>query len=233
MMELYWLSFAFGSALIGSSILLGGGDGDSDSDLDKDFDLDADKDFDLDVDKDFDLDMDADVDADADLDFDADDGEVTALATTSIGDDAAAWAWIPFLSMRFWSFGSASFGATGLLLSLTPVSAPLGAVVAGAMGMSIGTGSAWVFKKLKTDLVTADTSLRRLRGEDAVVIIRVRPGGTGKIRVDTATGNIVLPATTRDATELEVGAAVLIADVQDGVADITGVKALPDLGSPQ
>ena len=49
----------------------------------------------------------------------------------------------------------------------------------------------------------------------------------GKIRVDTVSGNMTLPATSRDGVELGVGVTVLIASVQaDGTADVTGLSQI-------
>ena len=68
-----------------------------------------------DTDTDVDLDVDADVDLDVGLDGDQD-----ALIVLKDPGDAVADAgiWLPFFSLRFWTFALAGFGASGLLLHL-------------------------------------------------------------------------------------------------------------------
>src|SRR5688572_28183196 len=49
-------------------------------------------------------------------------------------------AWSPFLSMRFWTFGAASFGLAGTMLSLLGLPEMLVLAVAVASGGTLGTG---------------------------------------------------------------------------------------------
>jgi hypothetical protein len=56
------------------------------------------------------------------------------------------------------------------------------------------------------------------------VILPVRPGDVGKIAIHTMAGRFEMPATTRDGQAIEPGIAVLIANVADGVADVTSLS---------
>jgi hypothetical protein len=78
---------------------------------------------------------------------------------------------------------------------------------------------------LKKDAVSAEVSLTRFAGEEARVLLSVRPGGVGKIVLRTATGRVELPATTQDSEALEIGAVVIIASVHDGVANVSDLRA--------
>lgn len=207
MFSLYLASFLFGGVLIGASILLGGDD------------LDADGDFDLDVD----ADIDVDVDIDADLDIDADHGGGFGDHALEVGDTVGADAavWLPFLSMRFWTFGTTGFGMVGLLLSFVMSSALLTAAFASVGGLATGWGAAWAFKVLATDSVSGETTTRRFVGQEAKVTLPIRPGARGKIVLDTYSGRLDLVAQTGDGHDLNVGDRVLIASIQDGVADVT------------
>ena len=223
-------------------------DGDFDADVDHDFDVDADADFDVDADADFDVDADADLDVDADADFDADaDVEadlgagpqgalaghgLMAGATDNPEDlmalEAKARRFNPLISMRFWAFGSQSFGLVGTMLVFTighPIWVPF---VAGATGLGIGTGAAWFFKMLKTSQVSSDTGLSRFIGEEARVVLTVRPGDMGKVAVQTMAGRVEMVARTRDEHELPAGSKVLIAHVdKKGTAQVTSIKGQP------
>lgn len=225
MLSLYLLTFGFGAVLVGSSVVLGAmGD-----DLDKDFDADGD----------FDVDHDVDLDADADVDGDVghvggvhvggmDDHDVTALQETvqQTAADSALWFWLPFLSLRFWSFGAAAFGATGLGLTLASIGDVPTAIVASLMGYVTGLGSSWAFRQLKRDMVTGDTTLKRFVGEQATVVLTIRPGQVGSIRLTSSAGDVEVPATTRDKGELPRGSAVIVAGFTDRVADVTSMPAL-------
>lgn len=208
----YVAASAFGGSLILVSLLFGGDSEDFDKDFDKDFEFDSDADADVDVDADADVDVDADVDGDfegVDKDF---------PAHLAAGSDAI---WLPFLSLRFWTFGLASFGLTGLLLSFLSVGQVSTLVAAVVAGGGIGTAAAWFFRQIKSDSVSGEIGFERLAGEEARVLLTVRPGSRGKIVVQSASGRIEMMATTRDEKPIERGARVLIAQVRDGVADVS------------
>ena len=209
-------ALAFGGILIGVSILLGGGDHDFDKDLDLSGDVDLDADLDLDADADLDLEADAHVggfDLDKDLDL------------SSTGDAATAATWMPFLSMRFWTFGSAGFGLVGSLLHfIAPWLVTLS--VSSGTGLLIGLGAAYFFHQLKQNTVTAATGLARFTGREARVLLDIKPGGIGKIVIDAAEGQIELVARTKDAHTIKRGSKVLITDLVNGSANVTSMPTL-------
>lgn len=221
MLGLYLFTLLFGGLLIGVSLLLGGHDVEHDTDA-------TDAGLDHDVDAEADADVDLDHDHDHDHDFDKDIGEAAkGVADALRGTEPGPW--LPFLSIRFWTFSAAAFGLTGLLLTLFGIPEILGALIAAAMGLSVGLGAAWVFRQIKTDTVSGDVDLRRLIGQEARVLLPVRPGDMGKVVVRTMGGHIELLAITRDTQVLEPGSTVLIAHVDKGVADVT---SLPGAGGP-
>ncbi|MBW1876798.1 MAG: NfeD family protein [Deltaproteobacteria bacterium] len=240
MLPIYLGTLVFGGLLVAVSLLFGGENADVDADADADFDLDADTDVDLDLDADADVDLDLDADADVDLDLDADaDVDLDVDHDSSIADlvhhgvegthDAM---WLPFLSLRFWTFSMASFGLMGVLLTLI-----LGQVIATlpialVTGVSIGTFAAWFFRRLKHDTVTADTGLRQYIGAEARVLLPIRPGQTGKIVIDTLAGQVELHAVTGDAEEIPRGGRVLVAHIEGDKADVTNL-AVPGSRPPQ
>ena len=150
-------------------------------------------------------------------------------AHPSHGDTHHEGLWLPFLSIRFWTFLAASFGLTGLLLSLVGLPNWLGFLLALANSAIIGTAVAYFFRTLSREQVSGDIDLGRLVGQEAHVLLPVRPGELGKIAVDTLAGRVELPAKTRDADGLERGQLALVAHVEAGVAEVT---ALPGPHGP-
>ena len=126
MLPIYIGSLALGGILIVASIVLG------DTDTDADLDVDAG----LDVDPDLDIGLDGDQDAILILQDPAD-----AIVDAGI--------WLPFFSLRFWTFALASFGASGARLSVLGATGFLAAGVSVCIGGVIGTGAAWIFRQLQ------------------------------------------------------------------------------------
>ncbi|MCB9672492.1 MAG: hypothetical protein H6736_08010 [Alphaproteobacteria bacterium] len=224
MLPLYLASLGFGSVLIGVSLFFGG----ADKDFDKDLDLDGDGDVDLDAEAEADLDLEAeaevDLEAEVEVEAEAVGGDLQAVDHAGLADVI----WIPIFSMRFWTFGSAAFGFTGVVLTLGALNAIVTLLVAGVFGTGTGTAAAYFFKALKKDSVTGTTSLKGYRGEEARVVLPIEPGGRGKIVLETASGYLELIATTKDDTSIPRGATVLIAGVRDGVADVSALTDKTD-----
>lgn len=212
MIELYLLSLAFGGVLVGANVVMGSFGGDHDAELD------ADADVDVDVDADVDADIDADVDAEVEVDKD-----LSGLVGKDASDLVDTGPWLPLTSLRFWSFFAASFGATGAGLWGIGVGDVGSAAVATPVGLAVGWSAAWLFQWLKRESVSGATTHDHLVGEDAVVLLPVRPGGVGKIRVRTAGGVTDLTAQSADGRVLDVGERVLIAGLVDGRADVTAL----------
>jgi membrane protein implicated in regulation of membrane protease activity len=161
-----------------------------------------------------------DLDADADLDVDSPPGALTDLEhAAEIGP------WLPFASMRFWTFSFASFGLIGA--SLSALALPWWVALAAAVigGGTLGTGAAAMFRALARDKVSGDLQLHHLVGQEGTVTLVVRPGGRGKVLVQTSAGAMELTAITSDPQAIERGSRVLIASVEGSTLNIT---VLPD-----
>jgi len=68
-------------------------------------------------------------------------------------------AWLPFFSIRFWTYTVGTFGLIGTILSLTKVSVePLTLVIAIAAGLVMGTTAAYIVRSLmKAEHATASS----------------------------------------------------------------------------
>jgi len=198
-----------GGLLIAASIFMGGGDTDADFDAD----------FDVDVDVDADLDVDADHDHDFDVEHDLLEGPQTS--------GGMAW-WLPFLSMRFWTFASATFGGTGVLLSLLETSSTLTFAISAALGIIMGWSVAWMFHQLKKTTTVGEITTTSLQGAEATVMLAMGPGKQGKIRLLFDGSMVDLLANTDDEAVIPRGGRVLIVSAANGVAQVTRLRALDD-----
>lgn len=177
-----------------------------------DHDADADADFDADADVDADLDADADADADAHSDG-------------SHGDVGGFFAAV--LSMRFWTFFAAFFGLTGMLLSRLAL--PSNPIL--TLGLSVGTGfvsgyaAVKIIRHLSRTEVGAAASTADYVGKSGRVLVPVRPGSLGKVRIELKGTTVDLLAGSDDGTEFEIGDQVLVVQLDGTTATIARIDA--------
>jgi hypothetical protein len=171
-----------------------------------------------------DVDTDADFDVDGDLDVGLN-GDYDAILILKDPADAMvdAGTWLPFFSLRFWTFALASFGASGIALHLLGVTGVLGAVVSALLGMGIGTAAAWVFRQLQLSQPSGNVGMLDVRGTEATVLLSVGPDKLGKVRVTVDGQHIDLPARTQGDTTMNRNGKALVLSVDDGIANITPV----------
>jgi membrane protein implicated in regulation of membrane protease activity len=204
----YLAAFGFGVVLIGAAVLFGDGD----HDAEKDFDFHGDVDVDVDVD----------VDADADMDHDHDVDHIAADVTHGL----VRKRWLPFLSMRFWTYALGTGGATGTALTALGLASVIHVPVALGTGLVLGWTAAWSFRKLKQ--ATADSTVRpaTLKGASAKVVLAIRPGAIGKIRLHIQGQTIELLARSPETREIERHSTVLIVRVDENTAIVEPVRQL-------
>ena len=192
---IYLASLIVGGVLLGASIVLGGQD-------------------------------DADLEAGGDLDLEADGldaGEVEADGELEPGGDGAlSGVLVAFLSLRFWTFFSAFFGLTGLVLGGLGLVASdlLGLGLALAMGLSTGLGATAVIRRL-----SADTSGRAVRsgdyvGKTARVVVPFEGRRVGKVRVDIRGNSVDLLASGFDEETYDGKQEVLIVEMDGSRARV-------------
>lgn len=233
MLALYVIALGIGGTMVAASLLLGG----HDSDVDHDFGGDVDADLDADLDVDMDADVDVDLDHDLELDHDVDQALVVhgadhALAhADGVGAVDAVMAWLPFTSMRFWTFFLAFFGLTGsaLVLANAIASQVTIGVIAGLVGYGSGLGVTATVRKLKSQKVDSSVSERDYIGSTATVLLGVAKGKTGKIRLQLKGRTIdVLAETEEDQLFAPKQPVMIYAVTPDGKAMVTRIEQLTD-----
>jgi len=217
MLNIYMAAGSCGLILLLATILLG------------DSDVEADIDADVDFDADLDLDADIDLDADAEIDL-AGAAEIDALSTAELSQTpdqpSKRKLYLPFLSIRFWTYSLAIFGVTGFVLDKAGHSETVHIPLSLSLGIGVGWFAAWVFHKLKNTTVDSSANIDQIRGQDGVVVISVGPNKTGKIRMHIKEQDIELTAHTQQDQLLEIGTRVLVVKSENGQADVV---AFPEL----
>ncbi len=178
----------------------------------------GDTDVDLDADMDMDIDLDADMDMDIDLDADA--GE-----NFNIKPDIDTGLWLPFFSLRFWIFGSAFFGLTGVLLtnlrSLTGFEGQfMIAFVSTVTGLFTGTASAYTFQWLKKSEANSMVKIQHYIGRTAHITLPFDAQSKGKIKLDINSQQLDFIAETDEPQGFQRDDLVTIIAIEDGIARV-------------
>lgn len=172
----------------------------------------ADADADHDVEVDASADVDGDVDASVDADHDADhDGDIDATGI-----------WLPFLSLRFWVFTLSFFGLCGTLLTIIGTHSIITGGISVVIGLLCGTGAACVVHLLgKKDSSGDVATSSEFIGTVGEVLVTVKPGGRGKVRLSIRDTAVDVLATTSDDEILKSGQKVLVVEYEGDVASVT------------
>ena len=165
-------------------------------------------------DGDGDGDMDKDVSFDKDFSLDVD-GET--------GGDFDSMGWLPFLSLRFWTFFLGLFGLSGIMLTGLDTGFTTTLVTSGFLGVGMAYPISYLFQHLKRDSVTSNTSSETYTQEMATTLLPFNPNGQGKIRISNGGELIDVIATNPTSHSIEEGAEVLIVSMDDGIATISPV----------
>lgn len=233
MLTLYLSCLVVGGVFVGLSSL-GAIGKDVDAHADHEFDLggDMDLDADLDADLDIDADMDADVGVDVDHDFDASHALTVADASHGIEPSKRGKrrVWLPVMSFRFWTFGSAFFGLTGTLLTtLTGTGAAIVVALSSATGVSVGSLSAWMVRWLRQP-VGESMRLSDYTGQVGELVLPLREGGITRIRLKVQEREREMLARAVEPTALPKGTRVIVLGVdENGQAQIAPEKTIYQL----
>jgi membrane protein implicated in regulation of membrane protease activity len=148
--------------------------------------------------------------------------ELSQVPSVSSTESPAGGAWLPFLSLRFWTFFSAFFGLTGLTLTLLSLSSPPVALAA-AVGVGIvsGVGVTSLFRAVKGAQVDSSVEVEDLQGAVGRVLVPIDVGSEGLVRVKVKGAVKDLRAVTDDGAPITRGASALVLLVRDGVARVT------------
>jgi len=143
-------------------------------------------------------------------------------------DQSQASAWLSLFGLRFWSFGTAFFGLTGMVLHLAggealAVAAPF---VSAGVGVAAGLGASIAFRALARDTIGQVRGASALVGREGRLLLPVSRAQRGKVRMAVpGGGHVDLLAESDDDGVLEAGVEVLIVEVRGNVAVIARAPA--------
>ena len=131
------------------------------------------------------------------------------------------------VGIRFWSFGAAFFGLTGLLLralGAAALAAPVGAVVGAAAGFT----ASLLFRKMTRESVGRVSDVGALVGREGRLLLPVARAQQGKVRVAQPGGghmDLVASVNGGDDEALAAGDEVIVVEVRGTVAIVTRAPA--------
>lgn len=189
MLALYIVAAIIGGGLVLISALTGGhGHGDHDFSHDHDFS--------------------------SDHDLSGDNPHVDHVADNVIGPDWAMW--LPFLSLRFWTYALATFGLIGWASeALTSTASPTVLTVSIICGVVMGAVVATVMRYLMKTTFDSGARTADLLGVEGRVTVPVNPGLDGKVRLTVKGDTIDFLALSNDDRILTAGEEVVVVAVEN------------------
>lgn len=169
---------------------------------------------------------------DFDHDFDTDvefkdsrqkEGQIRIASKTSKGR-----LWLPFFSLKFWTFGTCFFGLAGLLLwAIEPTMMPaISIIISLAFGIFCGTSMASVMRVLKEAKVDSLVRTSDLSGLSGIVEIPFDKNSRGKVRLNVKGSTVAFSAFTEENKEFVVGENVFVVGVENNKLWIVSEEAI-------
>lgn len=143
-------------------------------------------------------------------------------------DQSTASAILSLFGLRFWSFGTAFFGLTGLVLHLIggPALAVAAPLISGGVGVAAGLGASTAFRALARDTIGQVKGASALVGREGRLLLPVARTQRGKVRMPVpGGGHVDLLAESDDDDALDAGVEVLIVEVRGNVAIVERAPA--------
>jgi membrane protein implicated in regulation of membrane protease activity len=139
--------------------------------------------------------------------------------------ETQASAWLSLFGLRFWSFGTAFFGLTGLVLRALGWSA-IAPFVATGLGVAAGLGASATFRAIGRDTVGEVKGASALLGREGKLLLPVEPGQRGKVRLGLpGGGHLDLVAESEDPGAIPAGSDVLVIEIRGNVAVVARATA--------
>jgi membrane protein implicated in regulation of membrane protease activity len=165
--------------------------------------------------------------SDAGGEFQADAGVDSGLDAHNHGDSHGHESWVPFLSMRFWTYFFAAGGLAGLLLTyLSRIGEPGVLATASGTGLAAGLAVAYAMRAIRR--AESDSSMKEedLLGQSGRVTVAIREGLPGRIRCEIKGEIIDFLALTDGSEPMPEGADVVIVGMENGTARVIPKEAI-------
>lgn len=141
--------------------------------------------------------------------------------------DSETGHWLPFFSLRFYTYFFAGFGTTGLLLHyFTKVDSTIMALIAAAVGLGSGLGVSILVRLLRITEASGSASDKDVLGKEAQVLVAIRGTNPGRIRC-TVKGDIIDFLAISDSPDpIEVGTSVVVVAMENGQAQVVSRQSI-------
>jgi hypothetical protein len=159
---------------------------------------------------------------------DSDGGDAHVGDVHGDADHAGHHEWaarLPFLSLRFWTWGVTFFGLAGVALTLGGTPASLIPVLAAAGGLGSGWGASWALGRLTRDAVGVLPEASSHIGREGKLLLPLRRGERSKIRLSIGGVEIDLLAETDLETEIPAPSTVLVVGMRGMTAVVEPTPA--------
>ena len=139
-------------------------------------------------------------------------------------DDGVGGIMLRLLPLGTIAFVLATFGVTGLVLGAIGAGDGVTLTAAVLAGVGAGVVNSTLFAYLRRSESTTEVDDDQLAGKIGRVVVPLTGDRRGRIAVTAGGQQIHLSAlAVPDAPDLEVGDAVLVVEVRDGIASVTGL----------
>lgn len=137
--------------------------------------------------------------------------------------------WLPFFSLRFYTYFFAAFGTTGLLLHyLTQADPNLTAWISGVVGLLCGLSVSIVIRLLRLSETGDSAKDKDVLGKEGEVLVTIRGTTPGRIRCIVRGDIIDFLAVTEGQETIEVGRPIVVVSMDNGRAQVVPRDSLFD-----
>ena len=146
------------------------------------------------------------------------------------GPHGVAAGFMPFLSIRFWTFALTFFGLCGLVVQGFHLAAAATVpFLASGLGVATGYTASRVFQALAREAVGKLPPASSHVGREGRLLLPVGPGQRGKIRLSIGGADTDLVAESDSGDVLPAAATVLVVGIRENVAVVERSPAPPAL----
>ena len=141
------------------------------------------------------------------------------------GEDGLLGVTFRLLPLSTLAFAAATFGVCGLLLGLVDTDDGTTFIASVIAGVLAGAANSTAFAYLRRSESSSDVSDRQLAGAVGRVVLPVAGERRGRVAVAVGGQQVYLSATTLPdvPAELEVGAPILVVEVNGGIATVARI----------
>ncbi|MFZ9738440.1 MAG: NfeD-like protein [Prochlorotrichaceae cyanobacterium] len=139
---------------------------------------------------------------------------------------------LPLLSVRFWTFGVATFGLSGLLLQWLRIGQSSSQIFVLSLGIGaiVGSAAAGIMRWLQTDAET-DSLIRSedLHGLPGIVSIPFQSEGRGQVRLEVKGSQVYMAASSTEERNFQKGDSILVVGLEGNTLWVVSEDSVKDL----